>query len=636
MKSKAARILSNEWFLAASVAIVSFSVYLTTMCRTVSFIDAGELAAVASLLGIAHPTGYPLFTLVAHCALWISPGGEEILRLNIFSSAMVAASVGVFFRVLLVLARMVQAHTRKDRDHEPKTNVRPFIASAVTALAVGLSTTVWAQSVAIEVYGLHVLLILVTMLLFLRGIEETGGGAQEIPRRLFAAAFFLGLSFSNHLTTLLVVPALMYLYGVTHGVGRESLLRALKLFPFFCLGLSPYIYLPVRSSAHPLLDWGHPAGFERLFWHVSGKQYRSWMFSSFDSAGKQLSYFFSHFSSEYNLLLVAVMLFGLLFVFRSNKRIFWFLVVAFAGCVFYAINYDIHDIDSYFLLAYLVAGIFLFFGIITLLDYIPERRSIRPLSLATLVLLALPVSQYVGNEKGVSESDNFLVSDYVHNIFSNTERNAVILTYQWDYFVAPSLYFQFVRHEREDILVIDKELLRRSWYFVHLKTHFPWLIERSKAEVDAFLAELYNFEHNLPYDPGVIEARYVGMINSFVEQTIKDHPVYFGPEIEPEMGAKYARIPAGLLFRISQVIDTIEIKPVKAEYRPTSFESRLTVGLKGLYARMLTSTASRYVSRNQVSEGLLLLGKALAIDPAYAPARVMRERISRSVPRGRQ
>ncbi|MCX6133493.1 MAG: DUF2723 domain-containing protein [Ignavibacteriales bacterium] len=636
MKSTAARILSNEWFLAASVALLAFGVYVTTMCRTVSFIDAGELAAAATLLGIAHPTGYPLFTLVAHCALWIPIGGEEILRLNVLSSAIVAAAVGVFFRVLLVLARMVRANVRKGRDNQPSTKARTLIASAAAALAVGFSTTVWAQSVAIEVYGLHVLLILVTMLLFLTGIEETGGGAQEIPRRLFAAAFFLGLSFSNHLTTLLVVPALMYLYGVTHGGGRESLLRALKIFPFFCLGLSPYFYLPVRSSAHPLLDWGHPVGFERLFWHVSGKQYRSWMFSSFDSAGKQLAYFFSHFPSEYNLFLEAVMLFGLIFVFRSNKRIFWFLVVAFAGGILYSINYDIHDIDSYFLLAYLVAGIFLFFGIISLLAYIPERPSIRPLFLVAVVLLALPVSQYVSNKKGVSESDNFLVSDYVHNIFSNTERNAVILTYQWDYFVAPSLYFQFVRHEREDILVIDKELLRRSWYFVHLRTHFPWLIERSKAEVDAFLAELYKFEHDLPYDPGVIEARYVGMINSFVDQSIKDRPVYFGPEIEPEMGPEYARIPDGILFRLSQAIDTIEIKSVKVEYQPTSFESRLTAGLQGIYARMLTSTAARYVSRNQLSEASLLLGKALAINPAYAPARVMHERISRGVPRVRQ
>ena len=74
MRAKAGHILANEWFLATSVALACFSVYLTTMCRTVSFIDAGELAAVASLLGIAHPTGYPFFTIVAHCALWVPIG----------------------------------------------------------------------------------------------------------------------------------------------------------------------------------------------------------------------------------------------------------------------------------------------------------------------------------------------------------------------------------------------------------------------------------------------------------------------------------------------------------------------------------------------------------------------------------
>jgi hypothetical protein len=37
-----------------------FIVYLTTLAPSVVKIDSGELAAVQSTLGIAHPTGYPL------------------------------------------------------------------------------------------------------------------------------------------------------------------------------------------------------------------------------------------------------------------------------------------------------------------------------------------------------------------------------------------------------------------------------------------------------------------------------------------------------------------------------------------------------------------------------------------------
>ena len=631
MKTITGRILANEWFLATTVALVCFCVYLTTMCRTVSFIDAGELATVASLLGIAHPTGYPLFTLVAHCALWVPIRGEEVFRLNVFSAVVVAAAVGVFFRVLLELSRMSQAHNRKDRGVDPQTKPATLLAAVIASLVFGLSSTVWDQSVAVEVYGLHLLLILLTTLFFLRGIEESGRADREIPRRLFASAFFLGLSFSNHLTTLLIVPALFYLYISTHGIGRESAIRALQLFPIFCLGISPYLYLPIRSGVHPPLEWGFPVEFERLIWHVSGKQYRSWMFSSFDSAEKQLSYFFNHFPSEFNWVLIAVLLFGVWTCFGLSRKIFWFLIVSLVGCLIYSINYDIHDIDSYFLLAYAVAGIFVFFGALGLLGFLPVRRSTRSFVLVSLLLLALPVLQLLNNRKEVSEADNYLVADYTHNIFSNTAGNALILSYQWDYFVASSLYFQLVRHERPDLAIVDKELLRRSWYFIYLKDRFPWLIERSKGEVDAFLAELFKFEHDLPYDPGVIEARYVGMINSFIHQSMKDRPVYLGPEIEPEIGQGYERVPAGLIFRLAQVVDGKGLTPIKIDYRPTSFESRLTTGIRGLYARMLTATGAYSFSRGQVSEAADCIEKALSINPTFTPAEALREQIKRGV-----
>jgi hypothetical protein len=636
MKSTVNRILTNEWFLAAIVTLATFSVYLTTMCRTVSFIDAGELAAVVSVLGIAHPTGYPLFSLVAHCALWLPLGGEEILRLNIFASLLVAVSVGVFLKILLTLARMSLPVSAKVRVRSAGPGPGLLISAFVAALSFGLSTTVWAQSVVIEVYGLHLFLLSTTILLFLRGIEETVAGSQEIPRQLVAAAFVLGLSFSNHLTTLLIVPALVTLYAATNGIRRDSLIRAAKLTPAFLLGLTPYFYLPVRAGTPPPVHWGFPAEFERLIWHVSGKQYRTWMFSSFESAEKQLSYFLNHFPSEYNLLLVGLMLVGLVTAFRASRKIFWFLVAAFLGCVLYSINYDIHDIDSYFLLAYLIAGVFLFYGVTGLMELIPGRKGVGVFVGVFVILLALPVSQYARNRSEVNEADNYLVADYVHNVFANTAQNGVILTFQWDYLVSAALYFQLVRHEREDIVIIDKELLRRSWYFIFLRDRYPWLIERSKREVEAFLAELFKFEHDLAYSPGAIESRYVAMINSFIEQSMKYRPVYVGPEIEPEMGSSCSRTPAGMMFRLSQPVDTISVKPIVVDYRPSSFQSRLTTGIRGLYSRMLTATGAGFLSRNQPREASYCIEKALSIDPTFGPARGLREQISRGNRLGRE
>ena len=55
----------RDHVIAFSLWLLIFGVYLQTLARTVGFIDSGELATVPFVLGIAHPTGYPFWTLLA-------------------------------------------------------------------------------------------------------------------------------------------------------------------------------------------------------------------------------------------------------------------------------------------------------------------------------------------------------------------------------------------------------------------------------------------------------------------------------------------------------------------------------------------------------------------------------------------
>jgi hypothetical protein len=628
MKSQVLSKLFRHAYFASAVGLICFVVYLFTMCRTVSFIDAGELAAVASGLGIAHPTGYPLFSILAHCFLWIPIPTEEILKLNIFNVVVVSLGVGVFYCVLIAASRYMQAAVRKGSTKGKEEGIEVQIAASVSALVFGFSTTVWSQSVAIEVYALHIVLILLTLLAFFEGLRIDADGSGQIPSQMVAAAFLLGLSFANHMTTILVVLALLFLYLSNYGFNRSAFFRLAKLFPFFVLGVSLYLYLPLRARLHPSMNWGYAAEPERILWHVSGKQYRNWMFSSFDSAEKQLKYFFEHFHAEYNWVIIAVLLFGAWRCFKSSRELFWFLVVAFVSCLFYSVNYDIHDIDSYFLLAYIVSGIFVFFGVHALIDAV--KRSTKKVTLPAMVVafLVLPALQVYFNHSEVDESDNSLVADYTHNVLSGIEPNGVVLTYQWDYFVAPVQYFQLVRKERPDVVVIDKELLRRSWYFIQLRSRFPWLMDRAQVKVEDFLSELYKFEHDLPYDPRQIESRYVDMVNDMIDCSMRDRPVYVGPEIEPEFGRQCTKIPAGLMFRLVRNPDSVQIGPIQIEYHPATIDTRLTRGIRGLYAQMLTFTGRYFLDKNRPSEADSCIEKVLTVDPTYGPARTLRQMIS--------
>jgi len=52
------------------------------------------------------------------------------------------------------------------------------------------------------------------------------------------------------------------------------------------------------------------------------------------------------------------------------------------------------------------------------------------------------------------------------------------------------------------------------------------------TEIESFLEELYKFEHETPYNPAVIEARYNRMIDSFIDHNIDSVPVYVTSEID--------------------------------------------------------------------------------------------------------
>jgi hypothetical protein len=412
MMKKFALLFWNENIISFLLSIISFFMYATTMCQSVGFTDSGELATVVCTLGIAHPTGYPLFTLLGRCWIMIPSALEEIIKLNLFTALLTAVAVGLFFKTSIAIRRAVTVFQLRNRNRKEANENRFFCASIITSLIIGFSTTFWSQSTAIEVYALHLVLVLFTIWMFVNGLEEQFLEPRSISRKLILFAFILGLSFSNHMTTVLLAPGFLWLYFRTFGFGRESYLRIFKIAPFFLLGLSVYLYLYIRSLSYPLLDWGHPATLERFFWHVSGKQFRVWMFSGWDVVQKQLNYYISNFTSEFHFIAIACIISGFIAMFKQSQRLLMFLALLFGTTIIYAINYDIFDIDSYFLLSYIVLGFISAYGIYFVFEWIEDSRSFVKIFFVVM-LCALPVIQIVHNRERVNESGNKVPQQFV-------------------------------------------------------------------------------------------------------------------------------------------------------------------------------------------------------------------------------
>src|SRR5574341_497983 len=146
-------------FCLAVIILLSLVIYLKTLSPTVSFIDSGELAVVCQTLGIAHPTGYPLYTLLGRIFTFL-PLKDTIFRVNLFSLiCVVFTNLFLFLTLSLLSERFVR--TSPKIFYITIKFLIPFIATLLFAF----TPILWSQATTNEVYALHIFLM--TLLIYL-------------------------------------------------------------------------------------------------------------------------------------------------------------------------------------------------------------------------------------------------------------------------------------------------------------------------------------------------------------------------------------------------------------------------------------------------------------------------------------
>ncbi len=586
------RLLSRPIYLAAIVAVAAFVVYMQTLAPSTDFIDAGELATVCTTLGIAHPTGYPLFTLVGWVFAHLPIGGTAVYRLNImaaFFTALGAGGVVLFANELFSYwmperlkhpARQKnKPHNSKGKSQKGKNKNQPHVApasspvpvptqeepartqallAAGTGLITAFSATWWAQSCSIEVYPLHLFMLPLVLVFFLKMLRKDE--TEKVGRDGSIFAVLLGLSFANHMTTILLAPACLYMFFARYKISKLAWQRILRLAPFFIAGLLVYVYMPIRSAQYPPMDWGHTSTWGAFLRHVTAKQFQIWMYTGTGAAAKQWSYFWSRVPKEFTIVGGLLALVGLWKMFNAasvrRTHILAFTLLLFFGCLFYSINYDIHDIDSYFLLAFLAVALWIGAGMLIVSNWLVSsffKQMKKEYALAAAAIL-LGVIEIGANYSDNNESGNYMVEDYTMNMLRNLPPNAIIFSTQWDFWVSGAFYYQLVEHVRPDVLVIDKAMLRdRPWYYAELEKRAPEVFRRAKPEEEAFLKLLRAFDSGEPYDESGIAPAYEHFTTALVERNL-DRPIFVTQEMVDQKDDLFAPnmkpIPAGIAYRL--------------------------------------------------------------------------------------
>ncbi len=624
------RHLREPRIASALFGVVVFITFLVTLAPGVGFIDAGELAAVAHTFGIAHPTGYPLFTLVA--GIWARvPFGDGILRLNILAALLTAAAAGTLMSTLWTMLgitpeaapRAVRRsaaqkgrgqNAQKAPKRRPLSELERLALAAFGASTIAFSRTFWSTGLSIEVYSLHLLCIAIVLRLYVTLMFAADAENGAWRRRWFVFALMTGLAFTNHMTTVLLAPAFLVLFFQRFGFTPAAWKRIGWAVPAFLVGLLPYLFLPLRAAAAPYYNWGNPVDWTRFVWHITGKQFQVWMFSGTEAMKQQLGVFFSTFPAEFGFIPVIVIVIGIFTTFAHGRRLGALLLLLFVTCVAYAVNYNINDIESYFLLAYIVAGFWAAFGLHWIMDRVADARRMHVLAAGALCLGVV-----IGIDgAAVSQRDNHLVEDYTKNMFQSFQPDAVVIGFQWDYWISASYYYQTVEHLRPDVVVIDKELLRRSWYLLQMQRNHPDVFGPVEKEITAFMTQLTLFEREEPYNPEVIEYTYNAMIDGIIANAITHRPVYLGIEMERHFAPGLVRIPEGLAFRLytPDAVPSPEAPVWDAfTYRPFARRGRLEDALVSFYARMLNARGLYLANNGFLEQAGTYFSRALEFTP---------------------
>ncbi len=622
----------SDYLVSAGLALASFCVYLFTMSRSVPPIDGGELTTVLWTYGIAHPTGYPLFSLLGGLFVHIPLTSEVAVRANLFANLCTSLACGTFY-LAFVSALNVFPPTSPDRERD-RTKVAPgdkayrtmrlprTAASLTAALALAFSRTFWDQSNSVEVYPLQLLLFGLVILSWTRFYSAPS------RRKAFISGLALGIGFTNHMTTVLTVPALLFLVYLTY---RDRLFDKSLILPVIYGGLiasALYLYLPLRASQSPLMNWGDPETVKRFIWHVSGKQFRVWMFSSTDVFQKQLGVFFTSIYPEFRLTLILILV-GIIVSLRLYRRLFWFCVLLLAGDILYAANYNIHDIASYFLLAYVALALFAAVGVKWAVEQVARLNVGYLFVFACLAIF--PLFAAYSNFADVDESKDYSVEKYTRDILTNLPQNAVVLSFQWDNFVSASIYYQYVDRIRPDVTVIDKELLRRSWYAADVHTRFASLFPTYDPAYDSYRENLRLFENELPYDAAAIERSYSNFIREVISGGLNSgRRVFVGPEMEDQYLYGYKKVPFGLLFELRT--DTVYV-PFKSGgldgfLASKTVETDYSKQILGFYTRMFYMRAVYEFAHSNIPETRSWLDKTLEVDPSFQSAVAAEQQLS--------
>lgn len=573
MKSEINRVNHNasRFGLAELVTfVITLAIYIATLAPTVTGEDSGELIAAAFGKGIAHPPGYPLWTMLAALAIKVFYFGSVAFKVNLLSA------------VLSSLAAVILCRTMR----------RFFAIKSIVAVLGSISFAcgrqLWSQSVIAEVYTLHVLLVC-SIIYFALEWNESGRN-----RYLYILSLLIGLLFSNHHLAVLIVPLLFILVLVR----KPKVLIKPKIIVlcllFLALGLLPYIYMPLAASQDPYMNWGNPDNWERFVVHVLRKQYSDDSMHMTRTAHRMLGHvgvLWKWNCQQYSLAAIPFIFAGIFFLARRHRNLFCMSIVFFLMHTIVLIEIlntsfsrqELFCTQVFMLPAYIITAIWLTIGCQVVGQQIVSAFGTKAITgkIKYLPVLAITAVTFFCNYSKNDMSDYYYAHDHADNILNYLGKDAILIP-SGDHNTFPVTYRHYVENVRPDIIIADKYgYIEYDLYKSMPNAPERILTHHQREEIEAHIIK----------ESG--------------------RPVYYTVKPRLDLLPGYRAVSEGLLFRV--IKEEESISSVLPEYKysnltdtPAIFDHAATVILSDYYFQL----ASNALRSGQLDQAMQSVEKA--------------------------
>ncbi len=511
-----------------------FLLYIFTLPNiNTGFADSDEFISVSRVYGVAHPSGYPLYTMLGILTGYLPLPLSYAGKINSLSAILHATTAVLVFFITEILLKKYFKNTKDS-----------FWAALIGTLTLTISFSFWFFALFAEVFSLNNLLIaavILTLLLWKKLKDD---------RLLYVAGFLGGLGLSNQQTILLLSPAFIFLVWFLDNKIFLQWKKILVSISCFIVGfILPYFYLPFAASHSPVINWGDPRSFSAIFEIIRRSVYAdaqgSGAYLSVKGITMQqrllgLQLFFIYLQTNLTWFFFFISIIGAAYLAIKKKfGLLLFLSLGILGSGLFFAFYSPPSISvntlyllgihyRFYLSTLIFFSILIGFGAHALyssINHFSKKYSV--LVYPIIFIITIPI--LLQNFQEIKANDFSIGHTYGKTLLKSLEKNALLICYsEPSCFTAQ--YIQLDEKIRQDVIIIPADFIQQTPE--QLKKKYPFLLKKTVSRINArhavqLVREVINLNINKRpiYVAGILNDP-----NYFAQYSLKGNPYYLVPQ----------------------------------------------------------------------------------------------------------